>query len=81
MQHVKSAYKCGLPVCYGANGHAVVRIGDGLDINSWDRSWGQNGLGTWVSEATLARELPRYGAFVPYIVADPDDDGDLPQPK
>jgi hypothetical protein len=63
VEHVRACYKRGFPVIYGAEGHAVVRIGDDLDINSWGKSWGYNGLGRWVSESTIARQIGMYGAW------------------
>ena len=81
LDHVVSANKLGFPVLYGAKGHAVVRIGRNLDINSWDYSWGDNGLGQWVSEKVLASEIRGYGAWALRFAIDPIDDGDLPQPK
>jgi len=49
-------------------------------VNSWGRDWGTNGLGQWVSEATLASEIRGYGAWALRVATDPDDDGDLPKP-
>jgi hypothetical protein len=63
MDHVRACYKRGFPVIYGANGHAVVRIGDNLDVNSWGTDWGDGGFGQWVSESTLARSIQSYGAW------------------
>ena len=79
LETMKAANELGYPVGYGAKGHAVVRFG--LDINSWGRGWGDDGIGIWATDAELRREIPRYGAWVLRVPTDPDDDGDLPQPK
>lgn len=81
IEHVISANKLGYPVGYGAKGHAVIRIGRNLDINSWGDDWGDHGLGQWVDERTLEREIQSYGAWALRLTSDPLDDGDLPQPK
>lgn len=80
-QHIRSAYKRGHPVCCAANGHAFLRIGDDLDVNSHGRGFGTDGIGKYASARDIERQLPMYGAFVPWLVVDPVNDGDLPQPS
>ena len=82
-EHAVSMVLRGHPVMYGAKGHAVVRIGCSLftpipDLNSWDRSWGIDGLGTWATEDELKRGIERqYGAWALRYATDPPNDGDL----
>lgn len=52
-------------VVYGSNGHCVVKVEhqndrQGLDINSWSESWGDNGFGVW---ATYSQVNWGYGAW------------------
>ncbi len=77
---MNAANELGYPVGYGSKGHAVIRIAPGLDINSWDYSWGNRGIGQWASDREIERDLPRYGAWVLRQMVDPLDDSDLPQP-
>jgi hypothetical protein len=60
-----SALLRGWPVCYGAEGHCVVKIehldkSKGLDLNSWSTSWGDKGFGVW---ATYKAVNFNYGAW------------------
>lgn len=80
-QHIRCAYKAGFPVCCAANGHAFLRIGDDLDVNSHGHGFGENGIGRYATAREIGNQLSRYGAFVPYLVVDPLGDGDLPQPS
>jgi len=79
LEVMQAANEMGHPVAYGAKGHAVIRFF--LDINSWGRSWGENGCGIWATDRELIRAIPQYGAWVLLLAADPIGDGDLPQPK
>ena len=82
-EHAQSRLAEGHPVLYGAMGHAVVRIDNGLqtelcDLNSWDRSWGTDGIGRWASEREFARGIEGgYGAWTLLYATDPPLDGDL----
>ena len=76
-----AANELGYPVGYGAKRHAVIHIGPGLDINSYNRSWGNNGIGRWTTRRERADGIRQYGAWVLRVATDPDNDGDLPQPK
>ena len=78
LDHVVSANKLGFPVLYGSKGHAVVRFKRRKDLNSWGETWKENGMGEWVSERTLASEIPMYGAWALRVAVDPIDDNDLP---
>lgn len=49
-----SSLLTGYAVVYGAAGHSVLKIehvddSHGLDVNSWGKSWGDGGFGTWAS--------------------------------
>ncbi len=81
MDHIRACYKRGFPVVYGAEGHAVIRIGDDDDVNSWGKNWGSNGIGQWVSERTLERSIPMYGAWGLRVAIDPLSDSDLPRAR
>ncbi|NQT38787.1 MAG: hypothetical protein HQ581_14930 [Planctomycetes bacterium] len=77
-----SAVLHGFPVVYGTDGHAVVMIGwaektGHIDLNSWGRDWGENGIGQWASERAVRRQLPGYGAWALRVATDPNNDGDI----
>jgi hypothetical protein len=60
-----SALLAGFPVVYGADGHSVLKIQHldakkGLDLNSWNTTWGDKGFGVW---ATYNAVNWNYGAF------------------
>lgn len=60
-----SALLQGFAVVYGSNGHAVCKVQHvdetkGIDLNSWDTTWGDGGFGVW---ATYRAVDFRYGAF------------------
>ena len=60
-----SALLLGMPVVYGANGHAVVKVkhfdaDKGIDINSWGTDWREGGFGVWASYRAVNFA---YGAF------------------
>lgn len=60
-----SALLTGFVVVYGSNGHSVLKIdhlddSQGLDVNSWGESWGDQGFGVW---ATYRAVNWAYGAW------------------
>ena len=55
----------GYALCYGADGHSVLKIaylggGRSLDLNSWGKSWKDGGFGEW---ASIDEINWGYGAF------------------
>ncbi len=80
--HAVSMGKRGHPILYGADGHAVVRIGFGKhtkkpDLNSWSKAWKFDGLGQWVDERGFKNGMRQYGAWALMFATDPPNDGDL----
>jgi len=79
--HIATANKYGMPVIYGAKGHAVCRLKPRKDLNSWDYSWGDNGVGEWATVREMKYDVPRYGAWAGRVMFDPPGDGDVPVRK
>jgi hypothetical protein len=58
----------GIPVTYGANGHAVTAVAHlhrqnaPQIVNSWSESWEDGGFGIWVPYSGLG-DMLRYGAY------------------
>lgn len=66
-----SALLAGFAVDYGANGHSVLKVEhlddrQGLDINSWDITWGDQGFGVWASYSAVNWA---YGAWALRVTA------------
>ena len=76
-QHFSSAWRSGFGILYGCKGHAVVRIGLDIDLNSWGSDWGDKGVGQWATDREIQRELSWYGAWALRLVTDPTGDGDV----
>jgi len=81
-EHAGSMLAHGHPVIYGAMGHAVVRVANGMftdtpDLNSWP-DWQEKGLGRWATEREFRRGIEGgYGAWALRYAVDPPNDGDL----
>jgi len=83
LQHALSAVCDGYPVLYGSKGHAVVRIANDKDKNSWRADWGEfgDGIGLWATRKEMERDIPDYGAWAACSVTDPSGDGDIVIPR
>jgi len=80
LQHALSAVNQGWPVQYGAKGHAVIRVANDKDKNSWGADWGKygNGIGVWTTRKEMEVGIRQYGAWALRVVTDPIGDGDVP---
>lgn len=77
LEHIISARCLGVPVGYGCKGHAVARIAKDKDLNSWDYSWGDNGIGEWATYREIEKQIAMYGAWAYITTNDPPNDGDI----
>lgn len=76
---IVSCNKRGIPVVYGCKGHAVVRVWDGIDINSWGTGWGDRGIGQWATRREVEQSIDGYGAVGVRVMRDTTSDGPSPR--
>lgn len=69
VQEFISCLVAGFAVVWGAKGHSVLKVEHrdkaGVDLNSWDVTWGDNGFGAW---APYSQINWAYGAFAIRVV-------------
>ena len=77
-RHMLTGIALGYTGIYGLRGHAVVRISQDEDLNSWGSDWGRNGIGKWAkSMQDLDNGIRQYGGWLLRVITDPTGDGDI----
>jgi len=77
-RHMRTGVALGYVGIYGLRSHAVVRISQTEDLNSWGPGWGRNGIGQWAKNMQdLDNGIRQYGGWLLRVTTDPTGDGDI----